>query len=106
MSRAMIKTAYHCSYEEAQRKISSILSMRGFKITTKKNGERVWKKGIGLLTAMQFVKIEFSQNVFIMHAWVQTLGFGRFGESDLTGVFGLIPKKQLARVLEEIRQAF
>lgn len=107
MARTTIKTSYTCSYDEAQRKISSVLSQKGFKITTIKTGEKVWKKGTGLMTAMQFVKIDFAQNEFIMSAWVQ-MGIGSVGgkEMDLTGVVGAIPKKHLMKVLEEIKMLF
>lgn len=107
MARTSIKTSYNCSYEEAERKINSILSQKGFKMTTLKTGEKVWKKGTGLMTAMQFVKVDFSQNEFIMSAWVQA-GIGSVGgkEMDLTGVVGALPKKQLMKVLEEIKVSF
>lgn len=107
MARTSIKTSYSCSYDEAQRKISSILSQKGFKTTTLKTGENVWKKGTGLITAMQFVKVDFSQKEFVMSAWVQA-GVGSVGsrEMDLTGVFAALPKRQLMKVLEEIKKSF
>lgn len=107
MARTNIVTSYSCSYDDAQRKISAILSQKGFKPTTLKTGEKVWKKGTGIMTAMQFVKIEFSQNEFVMAAWVQA-GIGSVGgrEMDLTGFVAAIPKKQLMKVLEEIKTSF
>ena len=107
MARTNIVTSYSCSYDDAQRKISTILSQKGFKPTTLKTGEKVWKKGNGILTAMQFVKVDFSQNEFVMSAWVQ-VGIGSLGggEMDLTGVVAIIPKKQLMTVLEEIKKSF
>ena len=62
MARTSIKTSYQ----------------KGFKTTTLKTGEKVWKKGTGLMTAMQFVKVDFGQNEFIMSAWVQA-GIGSVG---------------------------
>lgn len=107
MARTIIKTAYSCTYDEAQRRISAILSEKGFKMTTLKTGEKVWKKGTGLMTAMQFVKVDFSQSEFVMSAWIQVgLGSVGGGEMDLTGVVGALPKKMLMGVLEEIKRAF
>lgn len=107
MARTSIKASYSCSYDEAERKINSILFQKGFKPTTLKTGENVWKKGIGLLTAMQFVKVDFTQNEFIMSAWVQA-GIGSIsgGEMDLTGVVAALPKRQLMKVLEEVKKSF
>ncbi len=107
MARTSIKTSYSCSYDEAQRKISAILYQKGFKTTTLKTGEKVWKKGTGLMTAMQFVKVDFGQNEFIMSAWVQAgIGSVGGGEMDLTGVVAALPKRQLMKVLEEIKKSF
>ena len=107
MARTSMTIPYSCSLDEAQEKISSILSKKKFKMTTIKTGENVWKKGTGLMTAMQFVKVDFGQNECVLSAWIQVgLGSVGGGEMDLTGVVGALPKKQLMKVLEEIKQAF
>lgn len=59
------------------------------------------------MTAMQFVKVDFGQNEFIMSAWVQAgIGSVGGGEMDLTGVVAALPKRQLMKVLEEIKKSF
>ena len=107
MARTSMTIPYSCSLEEAQEKISSILAKKKFKMATIETGENVWKKGTGMMTAMQFVKVDFWQDECVLLAWVQ-VGFGIIvgGEMDLTGVVGALPKKQLMKVLEEIKQAF
>ena len=96
MARTTIVTQSNCKFEQAENIINNILSKNGFKQTTINSGENVWKKGTGFLTAMQFIKIDFSSNEFTISAWVQA-GLGSVGgnEMDLTGVVAAIPKKQL-----------
>ena len=79
----------------------------GMAATTINSGENVWKKGTGFLTAMQFIKIDFSSNEFTISALVQA-GLGSVGgnEMDLTGVVAAIPKKLLLNVIEQIKRAF
>ena len=86
---------------------NKILSSNGFKEITINTGENVWKKGTGMLTAMQFIKLEFSQKEFVIYAWVQ-MGLGDLGgsEMDLTGFVAAIPKKQLINIIEQIKKAF
>lgn len=59
MPRTTIQVEYDLAHQEANKRIESILSARGFK-PVDYNGESVWKKGVGALTAMQYVKIEYS----------------------------------------------
>ena len=94
MARTTIVTQSNCKFEQAENIINNILSKNGFKQTTINSGENVWKKGTGFLTAMQFIKIDFSSNEFTISAWVQA-GLGSVGgnEMDLTGVVAAIPKK-------------
>lgn len=103
MARSFMKVPFNCTVEQAQNKVSSIMTMNGFKQTTIKTGENVWKKGTGFLTAMQFAKIEYVGQEVQIAAWVQA-GLGNVGlnEMDLSGTVGAIPKKSLKKVLEKI----
>ena len=60
MARTTIVTQSNCKFEQAENIINNILSKNGFKKTTINSGKNVWKKGTGFLTAMQFIKIDFS----------------------------------------------
>ena len=93
MARTKTVVQYDCEFEQVQNTINT--------------GENVWKKGTGMLTAMQFIKLEFSQKEFVIYAWVQ-MGLGDLGgsEMDLTGFVAAIPKKQLINIIEQIKKAF
>ena len=107
MARTKIVVQYNCEFEQVQNTINKISSSNGFKEITINTGENVWKKGTGMLTAMQFIKLEFSQKEFVIYAWVQ-MGLGDLGgsEMDLTGFVAAIPKKQLINIIEQIKKAF
>ena len=92
MARTVINLNYNCSFEDAFNRFKN----------QEKNGEEYWKKGTGLMTAMQFIKLEFSDGALTLSAWVQA-GIGSFGgsEMDLSGVTAAIPKKSLMNVIEK-----
>lgn len=106
MARTTINVPFRCNFSEAEKTINSILLNNGFHQTTLNSGENVWKKGTGLMTAMQFVKVEFSSGEAVLSAWVQA-GIGSLGgsEMDLTGIVAAIPKKSLMKVLSQIKSA-
>lgn len=60
----------------------------------------------GILTAMQFIKVEYSEYEVVIFAWVQ-VGVGSVNgkEIDLSGATGAIPKKKLKRRIEKIETA-
>lgn len=106
MARTTINAPFSCNFDQAEKTIHTILLNNGFHQTVLKSGENVWKKGTGLMTAMQFVKVEFSSEEVRLSAWIQA-GIGSFGgsEMDLTGIAGAIPKKSLMNVLTQIKAA-
>lgn len=67
------------------------------------NNEVVWKMGTGLMTAMHYIKFEFSDNVLCISGWVQ-VGVGSIGgkEHDLSGFVASIPKKSVAKTMAKI----
>lgn len=105
MARTVFNVNYNCDFEKANNIISNILINKGFK-QTNYNGEEVWKKGNGIMTGMQFVKVEFDSNTVVLSAWIQ-VGLGNVGgnEMDLTGFVGAVPKKSLMKVLEKIKNS-
>lgn len=72
------------------------LSKEGFKQKLYK-GEAVWKKGNGLLTAPQFIKISSLQGHVHLEAWIkQAILPGVYvGEMGLDGAYGFAIKKVL-----------
>ena len=59
MARTIINLPLRNSVDESYNTAVNILQANGFKEVSY-NGETVWKKGTGLLTAMQYIKIEFT----------------------------------------------
>ena len=107
MARTIVTFSFRCSFDEAEKKVAAILSGHNFSQVTLKTGENVWKKGTGLLTAMKFVKVEYSQTQITLSAWVQS-GIGSVGgkEMELKGAVAALPKQQLLKVIGEIKNAF
>lgn len=93
-----------CSRDPAiiDEQIRNILANDGYKLINY-NDEKVWKMGTGLMTAMHYIKFEFSDNVLCISGWVQ-VGVGSVGgkEHDLTGFTAVIPKKSVAKTMAKI----
>lgn len=99
VNRTTIKVAYS-HIEETNSKVSKLLKEKGYK-SISEHGENVWKCGIGFLTAMKYIKIEFENNTMLVSGWVRVVGGN---EQDLKGAFVcVIPKKQVMDVINEIQ---
>lgn len=61
------------------------------------NGEIVFKKGMGVLTAPQFIKMEIHGEQIQLQAWIKyaLLPGVYIGEMGVTGFFAWLPKKKL-----------
>jgi hypothetical protein len=105
MSRTIMRVPFSANWEAVNSTVTSILLDEGFK-EKDINGEKCWKKGTGMATAMQYVKVEYTQNELVLSGWLQA-GVGSLAgpEMDLTGVVGIIPKKALKKRLDKIAQA-
>ena len=66
------------------------------------NGEQLWKKGVGLLTAPQYAKLSVANDgSYVLEAWLKLaiLPGVYVGEMGTKGFFGAFPKQMLkARV--------
>lgn len=95
MARTIINLPLRNSVDESYNTAVNILQANGFKEVSY-NGETVWKKGTGLLTAMQYIKI--------VSGWVQA-GVGSVGgnEMALNGIVAAVPKKSVMKVIEQIK---
>lgn len=106
MARSIFEIKYSTmSFDEVNSRINNILTGKGFS-EKNRNGEMIWKKGTGFLTAMQHVKVEYKENMVVLSAWIRT-GIGNIGgkEMNLTGVYGALPKKSLMKVIMLIQEA-
>ena len=104
MARTSVVVPYYVPFPAVKNAIEQILSQEGFKLKDY-NGEIVFKKGTGFATAMQFLKIEYSEQEIYIHGWIQ-MGLGSIGgkEHDLTGTIAKIPKNNLQKRMDLIVQ--
>lgn len=81
-----------------------ILVENGYEYINRK-GELVWKKGTGMMTAMQYMKVVPLADALWVQGWVQ-VGMGDAGLSDmcLDGIAGSIPKKMVRNLIDKIGQ--
>lgn len=56
MARSSFSIDYDCNFSQAQQKVESILVQHNFQPKQLKTGESVWKNGVGMATAMKFIK--------------------------------------------------
>lgn len=105
MARTTIKIQYTIPFDKVESIIKNILLQEGYK-EINLNNETVWKKGNGLITAMQYIKLEFDNNFISVSGWIQT-GIGNIGgnEMDLNGIIGAVPKKSVLKVISKIQNA-
>lgn len=104
MKRKINRTTVRIPYtnlEEVQTKVPELLMNKGYKSITER-GENVWKCGVGLLTAIKYIKIEYAENnTLLVSGWIRAVGGN---EQDLSGKFVcVVPKKQVRKVITEIQ---
>lgn len=82
---------------------ATYLTNEGFQLKTDKNGS-YWKKGVGLLTAPQYVKLSCQNNTYVIEAWLKfaLLPGVYIGEMGFDGFFGCIPKSMLKSRVDSI----
>lgn len=97
MSRTIIKIPFS-DYQQANDVIRSMLSSRGFKERFQ-DGNQYWQKGQGFLSAPMCLQFDFSETEITVQAWISNLGV----ESDLSGLVGVVPKRQLLEVIELLK---
>ena len=73
--------------------IGDYLTREGF-VNKTYQGELVWQKGIGLMTAPQFIKFGFTADSVIVEAWMKyaILPGVYLGEMGIKGFFGFAMK--------------
>ncbi len=76
--------------------INQYMSKEGFYVYNN-NGETCWKKGVGMMTAPQFLKIYQENGAYVLEAWIKYPLFpGVYvGEMGITGFFAALPKSML-----------
>ena len=88
--------------------LSGLLTQEGYSVINyTENGvnEVVWKKGIGLASAMKFIELLYQPNLLTIVAWVSSgIGSWTTSEMSLKGVFGSVPKKSCMKTVEKAIQ--
>ena len=103
MGRTFRRVYPRCDTATAQRTIEHILMSNGYHLQHYGNGELVWKKGMGIMTAMHYIRVDYYATEIHLFGWVQSgIGDAGFGEMDLEGFVGIIPKKAVLRVMDQI----
>lgn len=65
-------------------------------------GEPCWSKGDGVMMQLRNFAIAFGEGEVLLQAWT---GDALLGESDLTGIVGMLPKKKMKALLSEAETA-
>lgn len=106
MSRYLSDIPVVKSQEEIEGTVFSFLSNEGFERVAYQ-GEEVWKKGHGLITAPQFIKVMPYDGHLRIEAWIKfaLLPGVYFGESNMTGIMGNPVKRALAERVTALEQA-
>ena len=93
------------SEKEITNLVHAFMEREGFRAVQYK-GEDVWQKGRGLLTAPQFMKIDYNEGKFILQAWIKyaLLPGVYVGEMGITGFTAFAIKKVLRSRVEELER--
>lgn len=91
--------------DQVRQIVVDYLSKEGFSYTTIK-GEPVWKKGVGMLAAPQFMKVECLNGQVHLEAWLKypLLPGVYVGEMSLKGFWGIAIKKALQKRVDLLTQ--
>lgn len=96
MSRYIVDIPTSLSPEQISTIFASFAQIEKFEMVSYK-GQNVYKKGMGFVSAPQYVTFTHMGSAVRIEAWIKfTILPGLyFGESGLDGFMGAIPKKQL-----------
>lgn len=102
MARSIYQVSYRCGFPELRRRLEEVLMSSGYRPYLYE-GENIWKKGTGAMTAMMYIKIEYDQTMVAFQGWVMPgLGSAEIAEMGLDGALGVIPKKACQKVIDQL----
>lgn len=75
----------------------------GFSLVDYK-GQKAWKKGVGMMTAPQYLVLSYAPGEVTLEAFIRTalLPGVYVGESGIDGFYGAIPKSMLKKRVETV----
>lgn len=105
MSRYINQIKVPCDPNMLTKPIADYMQNEGFSLYNYK-GTTLWKKGVGILTAPQYLAISYGPDFVQIEAFIKYPLFpGLYvGEMGITGFFGLVPKRLLASRVETIEK--
>ena len=105
MPRTTIQVSFQDAQAHVHEAVKKILLEAGYHEVAY-GDEIVWKKGTGMLTAMQYIKVTYQGNTLFLSGWTR-VGLGQYGfkEQDLEGFVAAIPKKMVKKVMGRIQSA-
>ena len=85
--------------------IADYMTKEGFQLVDYK-GTKLWKKGVGVLTAPQYLSISYGPDFVRIEAFIRyaLLPGVYVGEMGISGGFGAIPKSMLKSRVQQIEQ--
>ncbi|MBR2909003.1 MAG: hypothetical protein IKC11_01490 [Clostridia bacterium] len=95
--RTIIKEKFTKPQEQLEVAIMKLLAFDGYQPVIYK-GEKVFKKGDGVWSAEELIKIEFSGDEITISGWI--LVYGK--EQELKGFVGCVPKKDCKKSIDKI----
>lgn len=104
MARYIQRFATPYSAQEVANTFSSYLMSEKFEYVDL-NGDKVWKKGHGLMTAPQYIKLTaLNDGTYVLEAWIKfaLLPGVYVGEMGTSGFIGAVPKGFLKSRVEMI----
>ncbi len=101
MARHVVDFQVNRPDEEIRQIVTDYMSRAGFNYTTYKN-EQLWKKGVGMMAAPQFMKVNFQNGQVHIEAWLKyvILPGVYVGEMGVKGFWGWAIKKVLKERVE------
>lgn len=102
MARYTVTFKSEYAQEELEDRVAKYLLDKKFRKAIYKDEEGVYKLGSGFWTAPKFVKYSVEGNEVTLEAWIKA--FAIFGESGVTGFVGMVPKRQLKKLVDTIEE--
>lgn len=103
MSRYSNQLQFNGNVDEAFQRINEYLTQKNYEYV-EYDGEKVYKKGKGFLTAPSFIKVQFVNNCFGIEGWIKYALFPGvyIGEMDTKGFYGAAVKRPLADMITHV----